>query len=192
MPSVNSFKNAFNLNIGSVFSDNSSKFIIKNITIFHRVVHLYKEYKFPMTIEFLSENKKNSENHLLKIFNDEISRKNEQIIYSDYGSPYECSVDEPEIDNVYEENEKEIIIVLFTTGIAIRKYDLPTLYKQMHIVRKKSITSKSTIEEDDYDITTAHFKGGKCEICKSIIEIGSKIARKKDNKVGHWCHIECL
>ena len=152
MPSVNSFKTAFNSSIGSIFSDNSSKFIIKNITIFHKVIHLYKEYKFLMTIEFIGENKKNSENKLLKIFNDEINRKNKQIIYSEYGSPYECSIEQPIIDNVYKENDKEIIIVIFTTGFAVRRYDMPTLHNQTHSTRSKSISSNTTIEEEDYNI----------------------------------------
>ena len=103
MPSVSAFQRSFGIIKGLVLKDKISSFTLKEIDIKHKVKKIYQEYEFPLTLEFIGSPKKGSENRLINLIKSSIGAKDGSIVYSDYGSPYECGIGEPCVEEVFEE-----------------------------------------------------------------------------------------
>ena len=146
MPSVSDFKKAFDLNKGEVLQNKFFNFTLNNIYIQHKVKKVYNEYEFPLTLEYIGPNKKGSEENLIKLIKSNILSKNGKIVYSDYGSPYECLIEEPKIEEVRDEEEGTVFRV-DTKGVATRRRDIPTLKQQR--VSQMSARSKSRGKSKD-------------------------------------------
>jgi hypothetical protein len=189
MPSVSAYKKAFNLLKGEIFSDKYTKFILENIHIGHKEVKRYSEYSFPIRLEFKGPNIKFGEKILMNFINTKITSKNGKIVNSDYGNPYECTIGEPQIEDVRKENDHNIYIVR-SEGYAFRRRDLPS--------ERKTYRSKSAKTLKEYqpniEIVKSRFSTSKCKKCNQKINIGSTIAKMKidKNMRGGWSHLECL
>jgi hypothetical protein len=201
MPSVSAYQKAFGLIRGLVLKDKSTLFTLKESDIQHVVKKIYHEYHFPICLKFIGPSKEGSENHLLNLLNNKINSKDGIIVYSEYGSPYECGFGEAKVDDIYDEDDYTIYKV-DSTGWAVRRRDIPTL-KEQNEQRRKSVgktrsksrgKSADKIDKKDLTIKSSHFNTGKCVTCEGKIEIGEKIAKSKD-KIdirGGWSHLDCM
>lgn len=201
MPSVSSFQKAFGLTRGLVLKDKYSIFTLKESEIKHVVKKIYQEYEFLINLKFIGPSREDSEDHLLNLLKNKINSKDGIIVYSQYGSPYECGFGEAKLDNIYQDDKCTIYKVI-STGWAVRRRDIPTL-KEINEGRKKSVDktrsrsnakSIDKIDKKDLIIKSSHFQSGKCFKCGDKIKIGDKIAKSNDQIQikGGWSHLDCL
>ena len=117
MPYSNEFLKGFKVKRGMIIGG----YKLKSIQIGHESIVRFKEYRYPMTLTFESVDDENP-NTLLKEFKEYVSE--DQIIYSQYRNPYDCSFGKPIID--WDQSDPDNgIIVITSEGIGIRNYELP-------------------------------------------------------------------
>jgi hypothetical protein len=187
MPSVSAYKKAFHLLKGQIFAD---KYILEKVQIGHKEIKRYSEYSFPIHLEFKGPNEKFGHKRLLNMIHTKITSMNGKIVNSDYGNPYECTVGNPKIEKIINEDESHNIYIVTSEGYAFRRKDLPS-------ERKTSRSKSKPTKRDDMpnlEIIKSRFATSKCKICNKSILVGSNIAKNKNdlNKKGGWSHLNCL
>ena len=85
MPELNEFLRGFNLIQGSEFGG----YRLDRIEAQHRAVTRYREYRYPITLNFAKINRRSNVNSLIEALNVEITK--EHIIYG-VRNPYRCII----------------------------------------------------------------------------------------------------
>jgi len=206
MPSASAFKKAFNLEEGIILSSANSKYELVYVHVDHVQKKLFQEYDYPIELHFRCSSGSIDENILLKLIENNFCRnKNGQIVYSEYGSPYECHFGSPKVKKVAKKkgHDTEHIIEIHSVGRGIRRRDIPTLKAQQKSRSRSNSRSKNKssshgkgqgIPQKDLEVKKSHFATSKCAMCKSQILPGEEIAKSKKelNHRGGWSHLECL
>jgi len=193
MPSPSAFRRGFTVDEGETIG---KKYKVDSIKVGHVVKVQNERYEFPMTIVFtsaLSNPKpftKASSDALLKALKSHV-RKN-KIVYSAYGSPYDCGFGSPRV-RCFDENT----VTVKSTGKATRLRDTPTLKQQHDLKESQEEEQKEKDNEnllENYQIISSHWATSKCALCQQMIEPGTRIAKgKKDiTQRGGWAHVTCL
>ena len=131
MPSAAEFKKAFHLQDGTKLGALGS---IHNAKVGHVAVKRNERYEFPATLEIelpKTQKKKITRRQLITALQEHTS--GEKIVYSSYGSPYECTVHDVAVTDYSEENIAEMKFL----GKAVRRRDIPTLAQQKAEERKE-------------------------------------------------------
>ncbi len=195
MPSVSAYKKAFGLLKGLTLEEKSNKFILEELNIDHKVIKRYAEYGFPMVLNFRGPSLKSSKNLLLKLLKHKICSRNGIIVNSDYGNPYECTVGEPSIDEIIEQNEHEAIFIVKSDGFAFRRRDISSDGRASNS-KSRSLSKQKSTKQNRPDLEVLRSRSGtsKCKQCAHRIGIGAEIAKRKTdlNVKGGWAHLKCL
>lgn len=177
-------------------------------------------YEFPteLTIQ-LDAAGKGQPRRLASTFKRQVNRG--QIVYSAYGSPYECSV---EGVKVKEAGEEQGSVTLTYTGKAARRRDIPTLAQRKAKERQQKgiqddvapegrylvgnaccrerlwlrLTTPTVFHADakrylqGYRVIKSRFGSSTCSVCNEPIDPGVKIAKQEGKaQAGGWAHVTC-
>ncbi|MFW9996401.1 MAG: hypothetical protein ACFFD4_30440 [Candidatus Odinarchaeota archaeon] len=93
----------------------------------HESVEMYKEYRFPVTIEITVKKEINGDGDIsaaaLTAFRNYLEKtggESGKIVYTRYGNPYDCSFGEISAKSV-----DGNVVTLQSLGSGIRRYDIP-------------------------------------------------------------------
>jgi hypothetical protein len=140
MPSASQFKNAYGVLKGGSLG---KRFKILSSQVDHVPIKERQQYEYPTTLILTSQDpnadvtSRNAQREVKKAWKKEVEGQgNSKIVYSAYGSPYECSFSEPSL-RVLESgggvgNDR---LELDATGTAVRRRDIPTLPQQKQAER---------------------------------------------------------
>ena len=195
MPSAASFKQGFSIQPG----DSIGKFIVDRCECLHVVVEEFERYEFPIKIFVRCDGKAKTSSVLTAVRK---LAKDPRVIYSEYGSPYECHLGKPTVtagddspDSSADGNTSTFVIT--TKGSAVRRRDLPTLAQQ-RLERVRSTGQHETSLADarrslpGYRLLKSRFATSKCALCGEIMEPGETIAKRSSDAVrGGWGHVRC-
>ena len=163
MPSPSAFKKAFKLQ--------HVPHLLK-IHIGHVCKQRFLEYRFPLTLEFepsLSDS---------KIRAQLAHTTGEQIVYSNYGNPYKCTIGKWQVRNHVAKAE----------GVAIRSRDVPSLVHRERDAREELDVFPSLTEEQKhgYRFVKSHFATSRCAMCEETVV---PVSRKTSTVVIGGTHI---
>jgi len=141
---------------------------------------------------------------LLAALKDNVGTLNDsRIIYSEYGSPYDCNFGTPKVVKWEELEDRSFEAEVKSTGRAVRNRDLPTAKEKTAEKEKKGgkaqaremKNEKQEAEKEGFRVIRSHFGNSKCVACHEPIEIGEWIARKegedRSTRTGGWGHLAC-
>eukprot|EP00743_Colponemidia_sp_Colp-15_P013656 GILK01015946.1.p1 GENE.GILK01015946.1~~GILK01015946.1.p1 ORF type:complete len:313 (+),score=30.41 GILK01015946.1:542-1480(+) len=185
MPSAAQVKGLFNLTVGS--------HRIGNVRSDHVPITQNEKYHFPAKIELsLQNNAKPSTDRLLKAFKKYVSGS--KVVYSQYGSPYNCSIEKVKLLNSNESQPRVEVL-----GEAVRRRDIPTMKEQQDEQKKAMREEESELMKNhkdmlkDYRVLTSRFRSSHCARCHSVMDPGDKIAKlKAKSDRGGWSHLLCM
>lgn len=200
------------------------EFEIADVSVGHVVKEQYERYEFPIEIVFQavgagsdgaqhSTRKKKRSNssssepdaavtsalpspqQLLSAMKKHTS--GDKVLYSEYGSPYDCTFGSPQLRKV-EENGS--VVVITTVGTAVRNRQLPTQSQLASAPSSSSSSSANAITDDQRDelkasghrVIKSHFSTSKCATCREVIPAGVWIVQAKEGGKGGWSHAACL
>ena len=118
MPSAADFRRGFGLNKNHPLGQGLT---ITESHVGHEVKEQNERYEFPITL-LVAADSSGGGRHVLAAWKELVGRKQKQIIYSAYGSPYECSISAtPKVQSL-----GDGILELTSIGQARRRRDVPT------------------------------------------------------------------
>jgi len=215
MPSVTAFRHGFNfvdpIEISAQRDDEAVKYsLVHPPTIEHVVIRQNREYEFPTTMQFSRSASKSSTsaNHGEKqLVLEAIKRRligdgQKKIIYSEYGSPYECFYDAKSFKVVDDDNQVNVVVIT-CKGVGNRTFDIPTeAERRNHMIKTGTQDEAEDLKErlqraksQSYRVVKSHFNTGKCAECQQQIHIGEQILQKRTGRGGEkggWAHLDCL
>jgi len=151
MPSASEIKKAFNLTKGALLhSPTKGKTVLAKVqksNIGHEAKKRYELYEFPSTIDVEIKDQTTTQQRLGAA----IKQLKDRIVYSAYGSPYSCSIENVNIESFDPKKAHASITFL---GKAIRRRNIPTLSKKKEEERegKTSAAKKRKKEVPTKDI----------------------------------------
>ncbi|KAL4459035.1 hypothetical protein ABPG75_013900 [Micractinium tetrahymenae] len=119
-----------------------------------------------------------------------------RIVYSAYGSPYECTYGAASSVSWLDEEGRSW--QLRSLGTAVRRRDIPTLGQQAEEEREEQGVREVTKEEErryleGYRVIRSRFGSSKCSACGGDIKQGVKICKEEgDATKGGWAHATCI
>lgn len=158
-----------------------------------------------------SKSQKALNDDLLRLLRNHVKAGNKRIIYSSYGSPYDCSFGEPRVTRFQVKEDGSLEAEVSSTGVSTRRRDLPTSKEQMAAKQdklgakaKQAIEAKKTkAKKQGYNVIRSRFASSRCKSCGRSFEVGEWIARKEGaggvplgegraTRRGGWMHLDCL
>lgn len=198
MPSLTAFHRGFKIETGM----NIQGYALQELSIDHIVISRYHRYEFPIVMVFIPSSSATSSSSLLQALK-RLVQGNKRIIYSEYGSPYECSFGTP----VVKEHGEDGDVIIESRGTAVRVYTVPTQQQEAKGVRAQDIKGyippdqiESITDQlsDKYRVLKSHFSTGRCSICTESIHAGILIGQplpqsdEYHHRSGNWSHATCL
>lgn len=201
MPSAAAFKRGFGLTKGSIAGD--SGYEIAEVQVGHEVLAQNERYRFPIELSLvrrgggtMAASPKTSE--LRKWL---AKDGGTQRLYSEYGSPYDCSIGSVKIS----EPSDDLTITVKAVGTALRDHEAPTLKELQQkaasgpspppTARKLTPQERSHLERS-HRVMASHFSTGHCGVCGDAVMPGAEIARPKADDIrgakGGWAHATCV
>ncbi|PRW59725.1 hypothetical protein C2E21_1933 [Chlorella sorokiniana] len=205
MPSPSDFRKAFGLGVEQVLG---GAWRITSSSFGHEVKEQNERYEFPASLEVEwtagssggsgggSKRGADRRRRELEAAWEQQTRE-KRIVYSAYGSPYECFfVKLPKVTPLDDGGSSYQITAL---GRAVRRRDIPTLKEERAAERTAAGGAGEVSNEDErrylsgYRVIKSRFGTSKCSICGQTIDPGVKIAKGKgDTGRGGWAHAICL
>jgi len=197
MPSPSAFKKGVGLADGSTFGS----FEVVSCTCGHEMVRQNELYRFPLEILLRMAPKKRARQRDPHAAREQPTEKGalgalkkhlsgSRLIYSEYGSPYDCTV-----GPLHERRDAQEGLLAFTaTGKAVRNRELPTLAQQHAEGEGDGVTDDELQHlRATHRVIKSHFSTSKCASCGSVIRVGEHIAQRKSDagKRGGWTHARC-
>lgn len=157
MPSAAEFKHRFGLTVGSAVG---SSLQIAASHVGHVVERENERYSFPTELVLSSEGAKASPKSVAAAFAANTRAKQNGIVHSAYGSPYECTISAGKA----KPSGKDSNWTLMARGLAIRRRDLPTLAQQRAAERAAEEPGKDALAalQPEYRIIRSRFGTSKC------------------------------
>ncbi|KAL4859055.1 hypothetical protein ACK3TF_000838 [Chlorella vulgaris] len=203
MPSPSDFRRAFNLSEGAHLGL-QKQWEIETVHMGHEAVQQNERYEFPTTliVQFRAGTKavgskglSQRKQQLEKAFNQ--ATQLEHIVYSAYGSPYECTYGPPQVAGIDAGGRS---FKLTAVGMAVRRRDIPTLAAQLDAEQKAKGLGQEAVSAAGraqflrrYRVTKSRWSSGRCETCHQAIAPGSQIAKADGQEArGHWSHAACI
>lgn len=203
MPSPSDFRKAFGLAVDQTLG---GKWRITSSSFGHEVKEQNERYEFPAAVEVewapssgggarSGKHGGDQRRELEACWAQQTSER--RIVYSAYGSPYECFfVKAPKVTPLDEEGRSFQVTAL---GRAVRRRDIPTLKEAKAAEREAAGAAAEVSKEDERRylagcrVIKSRFGTSKCGICGQTIDPGVKIAKGKgDAGRGGWAHATCL
>jgi hypothetical protein len=130
MPSPTAFRRGYGIAVGDSLTIGTCTATIRESRVQHIVVREFERYEFPSKITFSLSNSSSRTTPLPKpeavlealIRHTCADTDATKLIYSEYGSPYQCKFGTP----VLAATEDASQVVITTRGVAIRDHELPT------------------------------------------------------------------
>lgn len=197
MPSATAFKKGFSLAEGVAIP--GTEFAISAVSCGHEPITVNEKYNFPIVVDLAPKSahiKVDSASLTTALRKWFVSEGELRRIYSEYGSPYDCSVHNIKISSV---DPKDGTVTVKATGTAVRDHEAPTL-KALTEEQEKGHPQVSEAErsavEKTHRVIKSHFATGTCASCDAGIQPGQEIARPKradeSGSHGGWGHLSCV
>jgi len=182
MPHVPLYKSELGLDVGLSIGP----FAIKQSNIQHVPKVPFESYEFPIKLILESEGTAASEKEAKQALALHLPKEGKKLIYSEQGSPYDCSFGTPRFKKL---NEKEIQVT--SLGNAKRRRDILTKSQELRAKQtdtereeeaklKRQLKGKMRFLKSRWNTST-------CPICSQRIESGQTIAQAPQG----WSHIKC-
>eukprot|EP00887_Chlorella_sp_A99_P006714 scaffold3.g6714.t1 len=200
MPSAADFRRAFSLSESQALG--ASRFSIAQSRVGHEVVEEFEHYSFPIELRVEGEaaaaagsgrsvRSASAAKRLAAAFKQHVANKQRVVVYSAYGSPYECIIGDCAVDHLGGGAFR-----IKATGTAERRRDLPLL-AQVREQERGAAAEPSAEEvaalEPEYRVIKSRFGTSKCSICDGTIDPGVKIAKRAmEQAKGGWAHVGCI
>eukprot|EP00386_Alphamonas_edax_P006123 GDKI01019919.1.p1 GENE.GDKI01019919.1~~GDKI01019919.1.p1 ORF type:complete len:226 (+),score=80.27 GDKI01019919.1:118-795(+) len=192
MPSPTSFKKGFAISSG----DSVAGVHIIKATVGHEVVRQNERYEYPITVVFEPQTRLPPKKLLDAL---QQSVREQRIIYSDYGSPYECHFGIPKVQSQDEDGS----ITVSSKGWSVRRRDIPTLSQQQKQKEQAAAAADPDAHPDreetkegkapeGYRVIKSHFSSSVCSLCSKNIGVGEQIGKPQTGGRGGWSHLRCI
>lgn len=224
MPSASGFRRGFAVSVGDDIAGTGfrvthsrvdhvakktrgkSGSIVTNVGLINAYfLFVWDRYEYPIRLGLEADESIAGSAKARKAFLDSLKKHAaERIVYSGYGSPYDCSFGSPKIESWKMvdgdgEKEKGTQVVVTSKGTATRRRDIPTQREQSlsHESSKQKESSdraKRAAEKRGYRVIRSHFATSRCPSCARGIEVGEWIAKKEGEgrtRRGGWVHLGC-
>jgi len=185
MPSATLVKRSFRLEEGNRLGS----FTVASSSVQHVVKTPYEKYEFPMHIVFFAQ-PGSTKQQLEKKLNKHIRGDEKKLIYSEQGSPYDCSFGKWKISKVQEG------FAVSSLGMCVRRRDILT--KSQEKATSENLRKKAELEilksklKGQFRFVRSRWGTSVCAKCGRPIQFGDLIAKRSgDANPGGWTHIEC-
>jgi hypothetical protein len=199
MPSPSQFRTGFQLTKEQLTFHHFK--LTKQPEIKHVVMKTNRLYHFPLLFTFTrqdGEATKKDQNKLLEELKQSLCKES-KIVLSEYGSPYECSIDEKSFHVIDDDEEDNKVVKIAANGVGKRRMDIPTeAQKHKEEQKQKNVDPeevKRRVEKaktKGYRVTKSHFNSGTCSSCQEPLRIGDYICKNEKAEKSGWAHLDCV
>ena len=192
-------KKDYGLQKGSRIGD----LVVQSVQMQHVVKTTNEHYQFPtvMTVQLNGDGTSTAMAEALKTIQQHLDAP--RIIYSEYGSPYECTIGAVQMMSNHADPDHAMKVKF--EGKALRRRDIPTLKEVKQKEKEEERQKRGLSANDDqepaqiaqlksqgYRVISSHFAGAKCAVCGEVVYPGDKIAKSTSvQHKGGWAHINC-